>query len=67
MVAFYPDGGRDIAWAYDELDRFVVRRGLMMRSLVLWTKDGSPMRFKVGRQLAANAKYILEAFGVTHA
>jgi hypothetical protein len=60
---FWADGRRGVT-AYDFLDWFRVRRGLMVHKLTLHGTDGVTMHFRIGSEMASNAKYILNAKGV---
>lgn len=63
-LVFYADSGETMRCEYTLLQRFSVRRGLILQKLTLYGSDGSRMRFKIGPEMAANADYILEAKGI---
>jgi len=59
-VAFYADSGTVSGWYYRQIRSHTVKRGLALRKLTI-RGDGFKEVFKIGRDLAANANYILTA------
>lgn len=67
---FYADSGRDRRVDYGQIKSYSVKRGGLMtwrrgfgfmQELTLNGVDGTTVRFRIGRDLAANADYILSA------
>jgi hypothetical protein len=56
--------GLDGIWSYGDLASYSLKRGLLMHVLALRPLGGRPLRFRIGEQLAVNARHILDAKGV---
>ena len=46
---------------YESLANYRLKRGLILRKLTLRDKDGATTHFRIGKEMAANASYILRA------
>lgn len=56
--------GLDGIWTYGDLLSYSLKRGLFMHVLALRPLGGKTLRFRIGGQLAVNARHILDAKGV---
>jgi hypothetical protein len=73
VLAFYQDqltiflyDGRQWSVGYETIASFRIKRGLPYRKLTLHGTDDATRIFRIGPELAANAKYVLSAKGVAH-
>jgi len=71
VIAFYQDvlgmffySGTRRGLPYTEIASFRLKRGLRFRKLTLHGTDGQTRYFRIGPELAANAKYVLSAKGI---
>ena len=56
-----PEGGSELSESYESFASYRLKRGVILRKLTLRGKNGATRHFRIGKEMAANASYILRA------